>query len=581
MFGVAVRVHVALALLSGSQRRQAALLLILTAIGMVLEMLGLGMVLPVMGLLAEDNLAANYPFMATPLVWLGNPSPARLAAMAMLTLVATHALRVAFLGYLSWRQMSFAMALQADIGERLFRGYLRQPYTFHLNRNSAELVHTAITEVRLFTFSVLLPAMVVLTEVAVVAGMVGLLVFIEPVGAIGTVTVMGVAGWVFLRVVRAGIDRRAVARQFNETQRQIHLQQGLGGVKEVKLLGRDAEFIASFCEHNNAAANVGRYQLTLQQLPRLWLEILAVAGLAGVVLSMIGLGRDLTEIVPTLGLFAAVAFRVMPSANRIMGAIQSLRFASPVIDVLHRELLLDAPLPAREIGGPIAFETTLELDHVSYTYPGASGPSLRDVSLSIPKGTSVGFLGSSGAGKSTLVDVVLGLLTPTSGAVRVDGRDVQEHLRSWQSHVGYVPQAIYLTDQTLRQNVAFGLPVDQIDEAAVRRAINAAQLESLVADLPEGLDTIVGERGVRLSGGQRQRIGIARALYHDPDVLVLDEATSALDGETESGVMDAVNALHGRKTVLIVAHRLSTIALCDRRYRMESGQIVEETVHAR
>ena len=551
--------------------------MVLTAIGMGLEMLGLGLVIPVMGLLADNNLAANYPFMATPLAWLGHPSPARLAAIAMLTLVGIHVIRVTFLGYLAWRQMGFAMALQADIGERLFSGYLRQPYTFHLNRNSAELIHTAVTEVRLFTFSVLLPAMVVITEVAVVAGMVGLLVLIEPVGAMVIATVMGVAGWAFLRVVRAGIDRRAVARQLHETQRQVHLQQGLGGVKEVKLLGRDAEFLASFREHNEAGAKVGRYQLTLQQWPRLWLELLAVLGLAGLVLTMLAAGRDVAVIVPTLGLFAAVAFRVMPSANRIMGAVQSLRFGSPVINLLYRELHMDAPVPPRAHGGPITFANTLALDHVTYTYPGAPTPSLRDVSITIRKGESVGFLGSSGAGKSTLVDVLLGLLTPDSGAVRVDGRDVQEHLRSWQDHIGYVPQTIFLTDDSLRRNVAFGLPADQIDDAAVNRAIRAAQLESLVAGLPQGLDTPVGERGVRLSGGQRQRIGIARALYHDPDVLVLDEATSALDGETETGVMEAVDALHGTKTVLIVAHRLSTIAQCDRRYRMESGRIVEET----
>ena len=566
-----------LGLLQPHQKRQAAILMVLTAIGMGLEMLGLGLVIPVMGLLADNNLAANYPFMATPLAWLGHPSPARLAAIAMLTLVGIHVIRVTFLGYLAWRQMGFAMALQADIGERLFSGYLRQPYTFHLNRNSAELIHTAVTEVRLFTFSVLLPAMVVITEVAVVAGMVGLLVLIEPVGAMVIATVMGVAGWAFLRVVRAGIDRRAVARQLHETQRQVHLQQGLGGVKEVKLLGRDAEFLASFREHNEAGAKVGRYQLTLQQWPRLWLELLAVLGLAGLVLTMLAAGRDVAVIVPTLGLFAAVAFRVMPSANRIMGAVQSLRFGSPVINLLYRELHMDAPVPPRAHGGPITFANTLALDHVTYTYPGAPTPSLRDVSITIRKGESVGFLGSSGAGKSTLVDVLLGLLTPDSGAVRVDGRDVQEHLRSWQDHIGYVPQTIFLTDDSLRRNVAFGLPADQIDDAAVNRAIRAAQLESLVAGLPQGLDTPVGERGVRLSGGQRQRIGIARALYHDPDVLVLDEATSALDGETETGVMEAVDALHGTKTVLIVAHRLSTIAQCDRRYRMESGRIVEET----
>ena len=222
------------------------------------------------------------------------------------------------------------------------------------------------------------------------------------------------------------------------------------------------------------------------------------------------------------------------------------------------------------------FRATLELSQITYSYPGAAEPALKDLSLTIQRGESVGFIGASGAGKSTLVDILLGLLTPDTGEVRVDGKDIQENLRNWQDQIGYVPQSIYLTDDTLRCNVAFGLTDEQIDDEAVQRAIQAAQLEEFVASLPEGLETIVGEHGVRLSGGQRQRIGIARALYHDPVVLVLDEATSALDAVTERDVMQAVYALHGDKTLLIVAHRLSTVAHCDKLVRLEEGRVVEE-----
>jgi ABC-type multidrug transport system fused ATPase/permease subunit len=291
---------------------------------------------------------------------------------------------------------------------------------------------------------------------------------------------------------------------------------------------------------------------------------------------MIGQKTPIAELPVTLGLFAAAAFRLMPSVNRAIFAIQSSRFFGSVVDTLYSEFRLIDANPAVARGGPMPLAKSLAIDRVSFRYPATDAYALRDVSLTIPHGTSVGIIGSSGAGKSTLVDVILGLLIPESGAVLVDGVDTHNNLRRWQDQIGYVPQTIYLTDDTLRRNVAFGLANERIDEAAVLRAIHAAQLDEFVKESPRGLDTIVGERGVRLSGGQRQRIGIARALYHDPPVLVLDEATSSLDTLTEGGVIDAVRALQGDKTVIIVAHRFSTVEHCDRIFRLDRSKLVEE-----
>jgi ABC-type multidrug transport system fused ATPase/permease subunit len=297
---------------------------------------------------------------------------------------------------------------------------------------------------------------------------------------------------------------------------------------------------------------------------------------------MLGRGVELTSIVPTLGLFAAAAFRLMPSVSRVLASVQAVRYAMPVINTLHEELKLAAPEPAiRTTDQGRRFYREIRLTDVAYSYPGADTPALHGLTLAIKKGESVGFIGSSGSGKSTLVDVILGLLPPSNGSVLVDGQDIQEQLRTWQDQIGYVPQSIYLTDDTLRRNVAFGIPDEHIDDAAVQRAIRDAQLEEFVGGLPNGVESIVGERGIRLSGGQRQRIGIARALYHDPSVLVMDEATSALDATTESGVMEAVTALRGSKTILIVAHRLTTVGQCDRIYRLESGTVVAEGVPAK
>jgi ABC-type multidrug transport system fused ATPase/permease subunit len=282
-------------------------------------------------------------------------------------------------------------------------------------------------------------------------------------------------------------------------------------------------------------------------------------------------------LVPVLGLFATVAFRVLPSVTYAAVGVQRLRQYEPMLDTL-RGYLADAepaPLPEPAAGRPRSFLDVLRLERVSYRYPAGHEPALSDVDIEIPHGTTVGFIGGSGAGKSTLVDVVLGLLPPSSGRVTVDGVDIRDDLRGWQRIIGYVPQSIYLCDDTIRRNVAFGVPEKDIDDAAVGRALAAARLDELVASLPDGVDTLVGERGLRFSGGERQRIGIARALYHDPQVLVLDEATSALDTDTERGVMAAVDALHGVKTVIIVAHRLSTVATCDVLHRLDAGRVVQ------
>lgn len=551
------------------------MLLGLMLIGMLLETLGIGLVIPALALMTQGDLTVKYPALEPWLNSLGNPSHEQLIIYGMLVLVGAYAIKTLFLAFLAWRQARFVYGLQAILSQRLFTGYLHQPYAFHLQRNSAQLIRNAIGQVGEIT-NTIQQGLMLITEILVLIGISALLLAIEPLGALLVVSTLGLAGWGFNRLTRGHILRWGEARQYHEGLRIQHLQQGLGGAKDVKLLGRESDFLAQYQRHSIGSARVGQRQTALQALPRLWLEFLAVTGLAALVLVIIVQGKPMEALLPTLGLFAAAAFRLMPSVNRILGAVQSVRFSLPVIDTLHSELCLlgKASPPLR--GQPLPFKKELVLDQVRFNYPSAETHALRGVSLTIQRGVSIGFIGGSGAGKSTLVDIILGLLTPVSGSIKIDGVDIQTNLRGWQDQIGYVPQSIYLTDDTLRRNVAFGLPNDQIDETAVWRAIRSAQLEQFVNDLPLGLDTIVGERGIRLSGGQRQRIGIARALYHDPLVLVLDEATSSLDTTTERGVMEAVRALQGEKTMLIVAHRLSTVEHCDRLFRLEQGEVVEE-----
>ncbi|RQO36559.1 ATPase [Herminiimonas sp. KBW02] len=539
---------------------------------MLLETLGVSLIVPAVALLTEGNIATNYPATKPFLESLGNPTQQQLVVGGMLSLVFIYLIKGVLLAILAWQQNRFAFDLQVRLSQRLFSIYLSQPYTFHLQRNSAQLIRNVSSEVNMLTTYGVLPALILFSETLIMLGLCSLLLLVEPLGAVIAVGVLGMAAWGFHRFTRRHISRWGDARQLHDGLRMQHLMQGLGGVKDVKLLGRETEFLQKYELHNVQGARVAQRQATLQLLPRLWLEVLAVAGLAILVISMLAQGRALDVVLPTLGMFAAAAFRLMPSVNRILASIQSLRYGLSSIETAYSEIKLGAP-EVRSVETGARFAKNIELNHISYSYESAAKPAINNVCLKINRGESIGFIGTSGAGKSTLVDIILGLIKPSSGSVDVDGKDIQYGLRNWQDQIGYVPQAIFLTDDTLRRNVAFGVADEEIDEQAVVDAIKDAQLEPFIESLPEGLATMVGERGVRLSGGQRQRIGIARALYHKPSVLVLDEATSALDTPTESEVMRAVRALKD-KTVLIVAHRLSTVGHCDRLYRLDGGEVI-------
>lgn len=557
------------------RRRTAILLGVMILVGTLFETLSIGLVIPALGLMSKQDFLVDHG-LTKYLAFLGNPSHEQLVAYGMAALIGVYAVKASFLGLVAWRQSKFVFDLEVACAERLFRGYLHQSYAFHLQHNSAHLIRNVTTLVAELSQTIQ-QTLLLLTESCVMAGITLLLLMTEPVGAIVVVSLLGVAGWAVNLLVRKRMLVWGRAREFHENLKMQHLQQGLGGIRDIKLSGREAFFQDRFVEHAEGSGRVSQRRVAMKSIPRLWLEFLAVAGLAGLVLVMLSHGRAVETLLPTLGLFAAAAFRLMPSVNRIIEGLQSLRFNLPVINVLHEELghIEDNSQLNKTTNPPMSFTCDIKMDAVTFRYPQAKRDSLCELSLVIPKGASVGFIGGSGAGKSTLIDVLTGLLQPSAGAVRVDDRDIAGSLRGWQSQIGYVPQSIYLTDDTLRRNVAFGVPDSEIDEAAVQQAIRAAQLDDYVATLPEGLNTLVGERGVRLSGGQRQRIGIARALYHDPQVLVLDEATSSLDTHTEAGVMEAVGALHGAKTILIVAHRLSTVAKCDQIYRLDQGRIVQ------
>ncbi|WP_222105385.1 ABC transporter ATP-binding protein [Denitromonas ohlonensis] len=574
-----IRFSKLLKLVSPEQRRNASVLFGLMTIGTALELLGVGLVIPVMGILVGSQSDTPHPMVERLFVMVGNPTQPQLIVAAMLTLVAIYAVKNIYLAFLYRFQARFAFGIQADVSRRLFHRYLMQPYIFHLGRNSAQLVRNVTTEANLFASHAIMPSLMLVAEGSVSIALTVLLLFVEPIGTAVVGVALVAAAVAFFRFTRKRTAAWGKARQANEGARLQHLQQGLGGIKEAQLLGREHAFLARYETPNDACADAARNQETLKQMPRLAMELLSIAGLALLVVTMILRGTPMEAILPVIGVFAAAAFRLMPSVNRMLGAMQTLRYVTPVVDTMEAELALDWPQTEAghtTYGAPGRPMGRIELRDIEFAYPDSETTALSGVSLHIDPGETIGIVGTSGSGKSTLIDVILGLLEPRKGVVTENTVDIRQALRPWQDRIGYVAQSIFLTDDSLRRNIAFGVPDERIDEDAVRSAIHAAQLDGFVSSLPQGLDTSVGERGVRLSGGQRQRIGIARALYHNPDVLVLDEATSALDNDTEADFMNVVSAMRGERTIIIVAHRLSTVQRADRIFRLESGQLVAE-----
>lgn len=574
MFRNLVRVYT---LFTPQERRHGLILAAMILIGACFEVLGVGTIFPVVMVLSEPARISDAPLIGHIYRAFGQPPSGRFVAGVLLGLVLVYVLKNIYLAALAYWQGRFAYNKQAALSQRLFAHYLRLPYSFHLQRNSAELTRNLTGQVDHLVGTVVLPVLMLFAEVVTALALITLLLLTNPLAGTLVMSSFCLATLFFYRSIQGYLARWGERRNYHDGQALLHIQQGLGGVKDTMILGRQDFFLGRYAEHSNARAQYSGLQFFVGALPLLWLETLAVAALLGLVLVLLWQGQNFALVVPTLGLFTAAAFRLMPSVNRILVAMQNLRFSNAVIESLSGEMLGaldDSDSDAQE--GTVAALSRIDevcLDNVHYFYPNTAAPSLRGVSLSIKRGESIGLVGPSGSGKTTLVDIVLGLLEQSEGQVLINGHALAVCRRAWQNQIGYVPQSIYLTDDSLRNNIAFGLADDAIDEKRVWQVLEIAQLVDYVRTLPDGLATPVGERGVRLSGGQRQRIGIARALYHDPEVLVFDEATSALDNETEAAVVAAIERLHGQKTMIIIAHRLTTVAGCDRVVRLVNGRI--------
>jgi ATP-binding cassette, subfamily B, bacterial PglK len=570
-------------LLPQNYKKKFYILSIFMIIGMGFEIMGISLLIPALAIIMDSNIDKNYPFLVPIINFIGNPSAQNLAIYAMLSIVFFYFIKAGYLVFLSKKQSNFVYDLKRDISQKLFNGYILSNYPFHIKMNSSQLIRNVTTEVHEFIDGGVKQILFLIVESLVITGIVIFLIFIEPLSVIVIFFVLGGSSYLFFYFTKTKSYDWGMSRQFHEGKKIQHLQQALTGIKEVKLFGREPSFINQFFKHNKASAGVESNQFLLTLLPRIFLEALAVIVIIILIISLLLQGNNPESIVPILGVFAAAAFRILPSITRVLHALQSLRYSLPVTELLINEVnlfdvtKLDLEIHKKNISNinneTYKFRNSFELENIFFSYENSKEYILNDFNLNISKGEVIGFIGESGAGKSTLIDIVMGLLEPQKGKLIIDGYEIT-NIRAWQNNIGYVPQSIYLTDDTLAKNIAFGINEDQIDYAKLHEAIKHAQLQDVIKNSPDGLDTMLGERGVRLSGGQIQRVGIARALYGNPDIIILDEASSALDGETEKEIIKAINNLAGDKTIIMIAHRHTTLAGCNVIYKLGNGNII-------
>jgi ABC-type multidrug transport system fused ATPase/permease subunit len=558
-------------LLSRKQKKELFFVFSLLFIGTLMEMIGIGVLVPLFSLFSgvTDIKYINYIVQSKSL------SYETIILYLISSIVFFYFIKFLFLIFLTWKQSSFISNLALNLTSDLFKGYLEQPYLFHIQNNSSILLRNLQSELGQFTTYVQ-AAVLLLLELMTIIGIGSVLIYNQPMAAFISASFLLIVVYFFNKFTKNKILTWGTIRQYQAEKITKQFIQGLGGIKEIKFFQKEAHFFNQVEEILKVNANISTKYLTIGQLPRYFLEFMALLGIFIIVIVMQIKGLNSQSIFPILGLYLAASFRIIPSINRVLNSIQTMKYLNPVIDVLYKEFKLinntfDNSIQCQDI----SFNNEIKFDKICFRYPDTKKNNLNDFSIRIKKGQTVGIIGKSGSGKSTLIDILLGLYQPESGQILVDGIDINKNIRSWQKKIGYVPQNVFLLDDTVEANVAFGIDKNFIDQIAVKNALKSAQLSDFINSVVDGENSIVGERGVKISGGQKQRIGIARALYFNPEILVLDEATSALDNENEANFMNTILMLKNSKTIFIVAHRLSTLKSCDIIFEISNGNIVK------
>ena len=564
-------------MLSKKQMGYFYFFILLSFITMILETAGIGLVIPFIQAFVTEGINQNLiEFLSIFSIY--PTSKYNLIFILTAIIVFVYTFKVLFLTYFSYAQVKLLADLRISLSDKLYRIYLNKPYSFHLNNNSSKLIRN-IDEVSLVVFT-LQSLITLITEIAVFLGVSTFVIFYEPKGSLLVILFLGSFGYLFFKKVQTKVKEWGKTRQTHAGLRFKYLREAFTSIKDIKILQRSNEITKTFTTNNKILNLCEIKQNFISSLPRLWLEWLVVMGFILLVLLIILAGKELSYIISLLGLFAAAAFRIMPSLTRIMNAVQSIIYNRPATDSIYKEFKQEnSQNNINKISSKKVFLTKeINLKNINFKYSDSGPFILQNINLNIKSGTTIGLIGESGIGKTTLINIILGLIQPTNGSIHVDGINIFENIKNWQSQIGYVPQDIYLSDDTIKKNIAFALPEEKIDNIAVDKAVTNAKLDSLVNNLSNGLNTKIGEFGDRISGGQRQRIAIARALYTNPNVLILDECTNSLDLNTEKQIINEVNSFKGKKTIIVIAHRLSTLENCDHIYKIDGEGLKFEKI---
>lgn len=571
------------------QKRQMVGLAVLILIGGVLETMSVSMMLPVVQVIMDPDSLMTNAYVSGIVKMLHIDSSRQLIILMLGALIVLFVIKNAYLLFQTYIQNTFVTRNRNRMISRVMREFLNRPYEEYLGADIPTVFRLTDSDIP-NAFELILVMIQMLTEVVVTVFICCALVIVSPAMCLFIVVIFLGMTIMITKVLKPRLN--AIGRRNQSIQSRIAKWriQSIYGLKDVKVLHREEFFVRNYYESGAIGANVARNYAVLNNLPRLLIESVFMAAMLLFIMIYMLRGGDISVLIPQLSAFAVAAVRIMPSASRINTYLSQIAYSQPCLDYLYENLTAEMKADVNgSVTGltsgeqkqtvterkPLELKDKIVLDHISFTYPNTEKPIFTDAHMEVHKGQSVGIMGPSGAGKSTIVDILLGLLHAQEGTITCDGVNIFDDYASWLGKIGYIPQAIYLIDESIRDNIAFGIDADKIDDKRIWEVLEEAQLKEFVEELPEGLDTTIGDRGVRISGGQRQRLGIARALYHNPEILVFDEATSALDGDTEKAVMDAVNSFHGRKTMVIIAHRLNTIAKCDVIYKVENEKIVE------
>lgn len=579
----------------GDSRKQLPFLIFVFTVSSFMETLGIGMLSPFFSIVSDPNLIQENPIIRQVNTFLGIQSSQQFIFLLCILISVLFILKSILYFLSKFYILRFGNFQLASMIESLNRAYLYSDYNYFLSKNSSTLVKNIAYETKSFRSAVLIPSLYGISNLTVLVFLLGLMAATDLLLLIGVLTTL--LPVVLLVYVMRGRLRRWGKNSSEALQKIIvTLNHGLGGFKETRVIGCEPYFEQEMRKHTRQYVRSEVLLYSFDTLPRILIETVLVVFIVSFIgVSQLFLSRGTGALISSLSVFAVASIRLLPALTQLVSVLGNLQSSKHAVDILYSDLITiekqfgqrhtNAALNGSKVKSEnqpatLSFNRRIQISHISYRYSEKLKPAIDGISLEIRKGESIAFIGKSGAGKTTLVDIILGLLIPQWGDIKVDGVSIYRNLRAWQNLVGYIPQSIFLLDDTVERNIALGVPDNQIDSRRLQQAIAAAQLQELVAQLPEGIHTRVGERGVMLSGGQRQRIGIARALYHEREILVLDEATSALDNETEKKVSQAIQALSGKKTIILIAHRLSTVEHCDRIYLLEKGKIVKSGKYA-